>query len=172
MIVKAATILLIPFLLAIISCASGQQELTLEEYIRQLESIRQKRADSMDPILSDVKGKLESTSRVIDYGELTKDFFKKWVSVIEKELNGLKDLKPAAEVQSGHQALIRTERELLDVGHLSLKEPHKASSVTELRNIVRRFFSDKEYLSSQAEAVCLEIQGIAERKGIQTELRC
>ena len=171
MMVKAATIVLIPFLLAVMSCMSAQQELTLKEYVRQLESIRQKRADSMDPILLDVKKKLGS-SRVIDHGELNREFFKKWVSVIEKELRSLKALKPPTETQASHQALVSSEQELLDVGLLSLNEPTKASSTAELRNIVRRFFSDKEYLSSQAEAACLKIKVIVERKGIQNDLRC
>ena len=169
MLVKAMTIGLIPFLLVAIPCLPGQQELTLEEYIRQLESIRQERADAMGPILFDVKNQLESTFIVTDYGELTRGFIAAWVSVVEDGINDLKDLKPVAETQASHEALIGFERELIDAGNLFLREADSLSSG--LRVQLSRFLSTG-VSSPQSEAACLEIQGVTERNGIQADLLC
>jgi len=144
-------------------------DLTLDEYFAELEERSaefEERGRQAEDDLDFVNAGTEA-----EQVELAVEFFTLAVTIYEDFVSELDDLNPPAEVQSVHEDAVSNGRTAVERLRLLLDLVGDAETEAELDAALEEV-SPADPVFETFSAACVELQGIADERGIDVDLQC
>jgi hypothetical protein len=156
--------------LLLTACGGGGdgEELSLDEYFRQLDSIE-------EGIKAGIGGLEEESAGVIGEDvEATRVYVDGYQDIVEQAVNDMKDLDPPSEAGDAQDEFVAGLSGMVSVwGDLS-DRLGDVETTSEMQTLLTEAVNEAPWLeaSEQFADACSELQGIADEKGIDVELDC
>jgi hypothetical protein len=170
--VVVCSLVVLGLVAGISACGEGD-ELTLDEYFRQLEAAgggaNQRSAALQDEF--EMRLRLPETAEEII--EATRQFYSGNASIFRDLSDNLEGVEPPTEVEEAHEGFVDATRVSAAVYENLSERAARAQSVPELQQLVAAL--DRRTVEAVFERVvdaCLVLQGIADEIGIDVFLEC
>jgi hypothetical protein len=164
--VFAAALLLVTAAIAA-GCGGGgdTQQLTLEEYFRQTETVIQGSFSRLNGLEDQYPGALEDP-------EATRDFFDEALALISTGADQLAAINPPEEVWDVHNEALNAIEDFREIAEDFADRLADIDSASELVQFLDEATPAIQAAQAQVAAPCLELEDIAARNGIDVDLDC
>ncbi len=149
--------------LLLVACGGGEEELKLDEYLRQFDRISDDAQTRVERLESEGVGQDIEASR---------DYFDSLVDIFEETFNDLKNLQPPGEARDAHSEFVAAGAEMLASLEDFSDQLADVESPSELQALLAEPMPAFAAASEQSANACLELQGIADENGIEVDLAC
>ena len=147
-------------------------ELSLEEYFQRIDAIFERSDEEIDALnteLTEATGPgvgLEDGITAID------DFLSESVTVLTDAVNEMEALNEPSEVSDAQADFTAAIRDATDQAETFQEDLQGVTTEEELEELVSQFDQETTQTTQEADAACLELQGIADDNSIIVDLNC
>ncbi len=155
--------------LLLAACGGGDgEELSLDEYFRQVDSIE-------EGIKTGTAALDESSVGVIgEEVEATRAYIDGYQGIVEQAVNDMKDLDPPSEAGDAHDEFVAALSGMLPLWQDLSDQLKDIETTSEMQTLLMGTQAEEPWLEATqrfADA-CLDLQGIADEKGFDIDLEC
>ena len=154
--------------LLLAACGGGGEELSLDEYFQQLDSIE-------EGIKTGTAALDEASAGVIGEDvEATRDYVDGYHDIVEQGVNDMKDLDPPSETGDAHDEFVAALSGMLPLWQDLSDQLKDIETTSEMQTLLMGTQAEEPWQTAMqrfADA-CLDLQGIADEKAIDVELDC
>jgi len=153
------------------ACGGGEDELSLEQYFQQLQTISDDLEERGQVIASELGGDFDPETGELPSIDTLQRFLSEAVSAHQDALNEAESLDPPSEVESAHDEFVQATRDRVEFIESLADQAAESGSASGLLEIFTQVSLGSEQ-ETRFEDACQELERIAVDNGIGADLGC
>ena len=150
-----------------IACGDDGEELTLEEYFREVESLSDEADERVEPLVEALNQEFDSEAEQI---EATRDYFNASIPILRDFGDSLDEVDPPAEVENPHEEAVAGIAELVEFLQDFTDRFADVESTSDLEELLDA--PELEAASDRFDQACFDLQDIADVNDIDVDGEC